>query len=66
MSEVVTLRKEQWESVLEINDQLLGKCEELQQKVRELSIRNGDLQRKMIELRKQAYERGSDVGLSRD
>ncbi len=50
MGEVVTLKKEQWESFLEINDQLLKKCGELQQKVKELSALNEQLQRKMVEL----------------
>ena len=49
IGEVVTIKKEQWESFLKINEQLLKKCGELQQEVKRLTARNEYLERTLAE-----------------
>jgi len=49
-NDVITLKREQWESFLEINDRLLRKCRELIHTVKELTARNEYLERRLNEL----------------
>ena len=53
---IVTLKKEQWESFLEINEQLLRKCRELQQNMKELTARNEYLENRLRELQEQTSQ----------
>ena len=50
---IVTLKKEQWESFLEINEQLLKKCRELQEDMKKLTARNEYLENRLRELQEQ-------------
>lgn len=50
---IVTLKKEQWESFLEINEQLLEKCRELQEDMKKLTARNEYLENRLRELQEQ-------------